>query len=99
MLADHAPPGALGAVTSLHFDSLSELLWVGSASGQVTSHTSALPSLTRYTSYAAHGTPRQAHEVRTILSDDKSILSLSETSVRATQRCGLGRWTIDVACV
>lgn len=99
VLADHVPPGTLGAVTSLHFDSLSELLWVGNASGQVTSHTNALPSLARCTSYAAHGTPRQPHEVRTILSDDKSILSMSETSVRATQRSGLGRWTINVACV
>lgn len=99
VLANHALPGALGAVTSLHFDPLSELLWVGSASGQVTSHTNTLPSLTRCTSYAAHGTPRQPHEVRTILSDDKSILSLSDSSIRAAQRSGLGRWTIDVACV
>ncbi|WFD28025.1 poly(A)-specific ribonuclease [Malassezia nana] len=99
VLADHALPGVLGAVSALHFDPLSELLWVGSASGQVTSHTNALPALSRCTSYAAHGTPRQPHEVRTILSDDKSILSLSDTCVRATQRSGLARWSIDIECV
>lgn len=99
VLADHALPGVLGAVSALHFDPLSELLWVGSASGQVTSHTNALPALSRCTSFAAHGTPRQPHDVRTILSDDKSILSLSDTCVRATQRSGLARWSIDIECV
>ena len=78
VLADHAVSGVLGHVSSLHFDTMSELLWVGSASGQLRSHTGALPTLPRYTSLAAHGVPKQPRHVRGILSDDKFIISLSE---------------------
>ena len=96
VLADHAVSGVLGHVSSLHFDTMSELLWVGSASGQLTSHTGALPTLPRYTSLAAHGVPKQPRHVRGILSDDKFIISLSEGRVCASQRQGLGRWSMQI---
>ena len=96
VLADHAVSGVLGHVSSLHFDTMSELLWVGSASGQLTSHTGALPTLPRYTSLAAHGAPKQPRHVRGILSDDKFIISLSEGRVCASQRQGLGRWSMQI---
>ena len=96
VLADQAVPGVLGGVTALYFDPFSELLWAGSASGQVTSHANTPPTYARYTSYPAHGTPTRRSEVRGILSDDKSVFSIGEASVRAAQRNGLGRWTIEV---
>ncbi|KAL4398861.1 poly(A)-specific ribonuclease [Malassezia pachydermatis] len=99
ILADNAVPGVLGGVTALHFDQFAELLWAGSASGQVTSHSNALPALPRYTSCAAHGTPARPHEVRGILSDDRSILSAGESSICASQRSGLNRWTLPMAYV
>lgn len=99
ILVDHAMPGVLGGVTALQFDTLSELLWAGSASGQVTSHSGALPTLPRYTSWAAHGTPAQPREVRSVLVDDRSVVSVGETSVVAAQRNGLRRWKLDVTYV
>ncbi|WFD40697.1 poly(A)-specific ribonuclease [Malassezia japonica] len=94
--ADHAVPGVLGAVSSLYFDPFAELVWAGSASGQVTSHTNTPPSFARYSSYAAHGAPSSRSEVHTLLSDEKAIFSASAKSVRAAQRNGLGRWTVRV---
>ncbi|WFD29088.1 poly(A)-specific ribonuclease [Malassezia sp. CBS 17886] len=100
VLADHAVPGVLGAVTALHFDPYAELLWAGSASGQVSSHLNDPPACARYTSYASHGTPTRRSDVRGILCDDRSVISVGESSVRAAQRSGLGRWSVamrDVA--
>lgn len=98
-LADHAPPGVLGAVSALYFDPRADLLWTGSASGQVTSHTNTPPSFARYASYAAHGTPARSSKVHTLLSDDKSIFSAGSNSVCAAQRTGLGRWSVSLAYV
>lgn len=97
VFADHAVSGVLGAVTSLHFDPFAELLWAGSESGQLSSHTNTLPTLPRYTSLAAHGTPTHRQGVRGILSDDKYVMSVSERSVCASQRNGLNRWMLDLA--
>lgn len=97
VFANHAGTGALGGVTSLHFDTFAELMWAGSASGQVSSHTGALPALPRYTSLAAHGTPARPSDVRGIVSDDKSILSVSDACVCASQRNGLSRWTMRIS--
>ncbi|WFD35442.1 poly(A)-specific ribonuclease [Malassezia cuniculi] len=97
LLANHAAPGVNGAVSALYFDTYTELLWTGSASGQVTSHTNTPPTYPRYTSYAAHGTVNQRAEVLRITGNEKSIFSVSQDSVRAVQRSGLGRWTVRMA--
>ena len=94
--ADHTVPGVLGAVTAVHFDPFAELLWIGNASGQVTSHTNSPPGFARYSSFPAHGSASRHEEVHTILSDEKSIISASANLVSASQRNGIKRWSLNV---
>ncbi|PKI84195.1 poly(A)-specific ribonuclease [Malassezia vespertilionis] len=96
ILADHVVPGVLGAVTSLYFDPYAELMWAGSASGQLTSHTNTPPTHARYSSFAAHGTPAHPSPVRGILADEKYVMSIGSDTMRATQRTGLGQWSVPI---
>lgn len=97
LLANHAMPGVHGAVSAMYFDTYTELLWTGSTSGQVASHTNTALSYPRYTSYAAHRSDSQRNEVLGITGNEKAIFSASPDSVRAAQRSGLGRWTVKMA--
>ncbi|KAK0524952.1 poly(A)-specific ribonuclease [Tilletia horrida] len=85
-------PGTLGAVTALAFDPHSELLWAGTAAGQVVSHYS--PALVRYTSYAAAGSVFHPGPVRDLLIDDRSVFTLGEKVVHSAQRRGIANWAV-----
>ena len=97
LLANHALPGVHGAVSALYFDTYMELLWTGSASGQVTSHTNAPPAYPRYTSFLAHGTSRAPEPVLGLTGNEKAIFSVASGGVHAAQRSGLGRWSVRAA--
>lgn len=95
-LSNHAAPGVLGGVTSLYFDPCAELLWTGSGSGQVTSHSNTPPTYARYTSFAAHGNMSRRSSVHSILGNEKAIFSVGDAGVHAANRSGLARWTVSV---
>lgn len=86
-------PGILGSVSALAFDPYSELLWAGTAAGQVCSHYTS--SLARYTSYAATGSVLNPHPVRDLLIDDRHVFSLGEQVFHAAQRKGLASWSLS----
>lgn len=92
--ANNSPPGVLGGVSCLRFDPYSELLWVGSASGQVSSHFGA--DLQRYTSYAAHGTGQGAAGVRALHLDERHVFSAGENGLHASSRKGMTRWDLPI---
>ena len=98
-LANHAPPGVLGAVTCLYFDPFAELLWTGSASGHIASHTNAPPICPRYTAYVAHDPGARRSGVHRIVSNEKHIISAGDSTVRAVNRSGLGHWTVSMKYV
>ncbi len=85
-------PGQLGSVTSVRFDPYSELLWAGSASGQITSHYGA--DLQRYTSYPAHGTVSRPAPTKALYLDERHIYSVGETGLHCASRKGLARWGV-----
>ncbi|KDN41342.1 hypothetical protein K437DRAFT_226828 [Tilletiaria anomala UBC 951] len=91
VLANNSPPGVLGSVTALAFDRYSELLWVGSASGQLSAHYSA--DLQRYTSFAAHGTLATPSPLKALLLDERLVYSTGESGLHAASRRGLTRWS------
>ena len=102
ILANHAAPAVHGSVNAIHFDPLAELVWAGSASGQLTAHTNTPPAYPRYVSYRAHaGAPQHGSStgVHTILSDEKGVFSVGDATVRAAARSGLGRWSVSIKCV
>ncbi|KAK0555464.1 poly(A)-specific ribonuclease [Tilletia horrida] len=86
-------PGSLGSVSALAFDPYSELLWAGTAAGQVCSHYS--PTLARYTSYPATGSVFNPHPVRDLLIDDRHVFSLGEHVLHAAHRKGLASWSLS----
>lgn len=68
-----------GPISSLSFHDSSELLWIGSQTGRLTSylHYPAESNFTKYSSFLAHSSP-----VLQILALPKHILSLSSDAVR-----------------
>lgn len=75
------------AVSSLSFDSIEELLWQGNASGHVTSYYGN--EMQKYTSFQVH-----AHnEIRSLLSTDFGVLSLTKNALRMSIRRGLTTYT------
>lgn len=84
--------GMLGGVTSVKFDPYSELVWAGSASGQISSHFG--PELQRYTSFAAHSNRGLPALARDITIDDRHVYSVGEGSLHCASRRGVARWGI-----
>lgn len=98
-----ASNGGTSSTTSLAFDSISELLFTGSSSGNVTSHYS--PALQRYTSWQAHpphlsfsrtteNTRNGQTGVRGILCDERAVYSVGENGIKSSIRRGVGRWNL-----
>ncbi|KAL1960354.1 hypothetical protein VTO42DRAFT_8314 [Malbranchea cinnamomea] len=88
------PPGphTLPTVaTTIAFDDLQELLWVGNEFGRVTSFYG--PELQRYTSVRAH--PASEGPVRQFLFHEKGVISLSSRSVHFITRRGLTQWHLS----
>ncbi|KAH8427624.1 poly(A)-specific ribonuclease [Aspergillus melleus] len=95
-------PHALPSVaTTVAFDDVMELLWVGNEYGRITSFYG--PELQRYTSVRAH--PVSEGSVRQILFHDRGVISLSSKSVHMITRRGLTQWhvaheeMIDLRCM
>jgi len=97
ILSNNSPPGILGGVSSISFDPFSELLWVGSNSGQLISHYSS--SLQRYTSFPCHGTALKPSPTKDILVDNGNILTLGNDGIRCGNRRGVGRWSLRARSV
>ncbi|PKY03306.1 putative PAB-dependent poly(A)-specific ribonuclease subunit [Aspergillus campestris IBT 28561] len=76
--------------TTIAFDDVSELLWVGNEYGRITSFYG--PELQRYTSIRAH--PVSEGMVRQILFHDRGVISLSSKSIHMITRRGLTQWHI-----
>ena len=98
------PPGphALPTVaTTVAFDDVMELLWVGNEFGRLMSFVG--PELQRYTSVRAH--PVSEGLVRQILFHEKGVISLSSKSVHMVTRRGLTQWhvahdeMVDLRCM
>ncbi|PWY98088.1 hypothetical protein BCV70DRAFT_202263 [Testicularia cyperi] len=85
------PLGLPPAVTSLAFDPYSELLWQATSYGSVSSLYSS--QLSRYTSYAAHGTPTRPSPTKGLLIDERHIYSIGDNSIKCSTRRGLAKWS------
>ncbi|EAU33798.1 conserved hypothetical protein [Aspergillus terreus NIH2624] len=95
-------PHALPTVaTTIAFDDVMELLWVGNEYGRITSFYG--PELQRYTSVRAH--PVAEGIVRQILFHERGVISLSSRSVHMITRRGLTQWhvaheeMVDLRCM
>ncbi|KAL5366213.1 PAB-dependent poly(A)-specific ribonuclease subunit pan2 [Aspergillus floccosus] len=95
-------PHALPTVaTTVAFDDVMELLWVGNEYGRITSFYG--PELQRYTSVRAH--PVAEGIVRQILFHERGVISLSSRSVHMITRRGLTQWhvtheeMVDLRCM
>lgn len=93
--------GLLSVPTSaLTFDTAQELLWSGTANGNVESHYG--PALQRYTSWLAHSPalsntlPQDpvVQGVKGILTDERAVYSVGEGGIKSALRSGLGRWNL-----
>ncbi|BDD62899.1 poly(A)-specific ribonuclease [Monascus purpureus] len=99
------PPPSLPALptiaTTVAFDDVQELLWVGNEYGRITSFFG--PELQRYTSIRAH--PVAEGPVRQIIFHDRGVISLSSKSVHMVTRRGLTQWhlseeeMVDLRCM
>jgi PAB-dependent poly(A)-specific ribonuclease subunit 2 len=94
------PPTALDPApiaTALTVDPFSDLLWVGSSSGLVTSLCSPL-SLTRNVQFPAHGAlggfMGHAAGVREIRVTDRDVWTLTEGGVGGRKRGGAVKWSV-----
>ncbi|KAI9926776.1 hypothetical protein ASPWEDRAFT_164839 [Aspergillus wentii DTO 134E9] len=76
--------------TTVAFDDVMELLWVGNEFGRITSFYG--PELQRYTSVRAH--PASEGAVRQIIFHERGVISLSSKSVHMITRRGLTQWHI-----
>ncbi|KAB8235200.1 poly(A)-specific ribonuclease [Aspergillus alliaceus] len=83
------PHGLPTNATTIAFDDVMELLWVGNEYGRITSFCG--PELQRYTSVRAHVSEGP---VRQILFHDRGVISLSPKSVHMITRRGLTQWHI-----
>ena len=98
ILANNGPLGI--PTTALQFDASSELLWTGSAFGQVASHFG--PGLQRYTSWSAHplgqaksyDSQQQPGGVKGILCDERAVYSVGDEGIKAANRRGIVRWNM-----
>ncbi|OJJ45508.1 hypothetical protein ASPZODRAFT_134188 [Penicilliopsis zonata CBS 506.65] len=84
------PHGLPTIATTLAFDDVQELLWVGNEYGRIVSFYG--PELQRYTSVRAH--PAAEGPVRQILFHERGVISLSSRSVHMITRRGLTQWHI-----
>ncbi|KKK14706.1 hypothetical protein P175DRAFT_0449923 [Aspergillus ochraceoroseus IBT 24754] len=86
--SSHAMPTI---ATTIAFDDVMELLWIGNEYGRITSFYG--PELQRYTSVRAH--PASEGPVRQILFHERGVISLSLNSVHMITRRGLTQWHIN----
>lgn len=86
-------------VSSLIFDSLEELVWMGNQGGHVTSYYGC--DLQKYTSFQVHA----INDIRCLLSGEFGLLSLTRNSLRLSIRRGLTAFThnsellMDMQCM
>ncbi|ORY23812.1 ubiquitin carboxyl-terminal hydrolase-domain-containing protein [Naematelia encephala] len=98
------PPQALDVkpvATSVHVDSYSDVLWVGTSSGLVSALCTPL-ALTRYVQFPAHGantgvfmptgTGRGVKQIRVT---DREVWTLTEGGVGGRRRGGAPKWTVS----